>query len=104
MRDSKKKIRLAEKHNSRVTLCNAHETAMLLELAINTDKIYKHIRANSGVKIPFEQAQKYSTDFQFIASSLESFLANIAKELNLPNVRQSSVLQQYLQTKANNNQ
>jgi transcription initiation factor TFIIIB Brf1 subunit/transcription initiation factor TFIIB len=93
MRKINTKMELAKKNNTRVVFCNVPETILMLELVNNIDKIYKHIRKNSGFEISIDKSEKHRKDFLFLAANIEKYLANLAEELNLQDFKKSHVLQ-----------
>lgn len=95
MRKKNTKIELAQKNNTRVIYCNTPETQILIELVNSVDMLYKHIRKNAGVnKISSQDATERIKQFMFVANSIENFLCDTAKELNVENlVKKSFMLQ-----------
>ena len=93
MRKVNTKMELAKKNNTRVIFCNVPETTLMLELVNNIDKIYKHIRKNSGFEISIDKSEKYRKNFLFLAANIEKYLSELADELNLNDFKKSHILQ-----------
>jgi hypothetical protein len=89
MRNQNKKIELAAKKNTRVIFCNTPETKVVLDLAVNVDKLYQHIRKNTGLSINAEAAERERKNFLLLAIQVEKKLESIAQEVGYNNFHQS---------------
>lgn len=103
MRDKNQKLLLAQKNNTRVVYSNNPESQIMLDLASDVDKLYKYIRKNAGVNIPIEKAELLRKQYIHIAMSIEGFLMNTSKELNLKNLRGSFFLNQIIKQNKESN-
>jgi len=97
MRNINKKIDMAQKKNTRVVYCNTPEAQIMLDLASNIDKLYKHIRKNAGVSISPEKAELYRRQYVHVAMNLENFLKKTSADIGLGSMKTSFFLEQIME-------
>ena len=87
MNKKEQKIKLLEKENAKVIICNTPEAKMFAELIPNIDKAYRYLRNNVGSeKVGLDYFDEKRKDILYFMEKINDFVQNIADEKELKNI------------------
>ena len=69
---------------------SSHEAELAFDLLLRTDKIFKHIRKNSGVHLSHETAIKWQKNYEKMIVAHAEFLEEIAIDIGKPELYNDS--------------
>lgn len=69
---------------------SAHEAELSFDLLLRTEKIFNHIRKNSGVHMSHETAIKWQRNFEKLIIAQAEFLEGVAIDIGKPELYNDS--------------